>query len=60
MNRWPKHKAKTEARLCIEYLRCRNPVTRSVFKTILFNRSLESRNYLHRLIPWIEKNFRLH
>jgi len=50
MNKWPRHKAKTEARLCIEYLQTKNPVTRSVLQSILFKRGLESRNCFHRLI----------
>ena len=55
MNRWPKHKPKTEARICLEYMRTTNPVTRSVLRAILFSRELRSistsRNCLHKLKP---------
>ena len=49
MNKWPRCKPKTESRLSIEFLRTKNPVTRSVLRTILFNRGLESRNCFHKL-----------
>ena len=49
MNKWPRHKPKTEARLAIEFRRCKNPVTISVLRIILFNRSLETRNCFHRI-----------
>ena len=48
MNKWPKHKPKTEARILLEYLRTINPVTKAIRRQILFSRSLDSRNCFHR------------